>query len=100
MDLETLLANCPDYAKDLKLNLSTALRQTELTEQQLWGMAVCSAMAAGNPQVIGAVLGEASRHLSPTAFQAAQSAAAIMGMNNVYYRFLHLTSNPKYSTIS
>jgi alkyl hydroperoxide reductase subunit D len=30
---------------------------------------------------------------------AAKAAAAIMGMNNVFYRFQHLTSNERYSTI-
>jgi alkyl hydroperoxide reductase subunit D len=99
MDIEKLLASCPDYAKDLKLNLSTLLRQTELTEQQTWGTAVCSAMVSRNPQVLQAVLQEAEKHLSPEAMNAAKSAAAVMGMNNVYYRFLHLTSNEKYRTI-
>ena len=31
--------------------------------------------------------------------RAAEAAAAVMGMNNVYYRFLHLTSNEKYRSI-
>jgi alkyl hydroperoxide reductase subunit D len=29
---------------------------------------------------------------------AAKSAAAIMGMNNIYYRALHLMHNPEYQT--
>lgn len=96
MDIETLLASCPDYAKDLKLNLTSVLRQTELTEQQLWGTAVCSALAARNPEVMDAIFTEAARHLAPEAMNAAKGAAAIMGMNNIYYRALHLMSNPGY----
>jgi alkyl hydroperoxide reductase subunit D len=42
---------------------------------------------------------DAAGHLSPQVIEAAKGAAAIMGMNNVYYRFLHLTSNEKYRTI-
>jgi alkyl hydroperoxide reductase subunit D len=99
MGIEKLLAVCPDYAKDLKLNLSTLLRQNELTEQQTWGTAVCSAIVSRNPQVLQAVLHDAAKHLSPEALHAASAAAAIMGMNNIYYRFLHLTSNEKYRTI-
>ena len=99
MDLETLLTACPDYAKDLKLNMQSVLRQTELTPQQLWGTAVCSAMAARNRRVTDAILGEAEKHLSPNAMVAAKAAAAIMGMNNIYYRFQHLSGNPKYPTI-
>ena len=31
--------------------------------------------------------------------EAAKSAAAVMGMNNIYYRFQHLAKNPKYATL-
>ncbi len=99
MDLDALLAECPDYAKDLKLNLSTLLRQSELNEQQLWGTAVAAAMAVRNARLAEAVLAEATKHLSPQALYAAKAAAAVMGMNNVYYSFLHLTSNQRYSAM-
>jgi lipoyl-dependent peroxiredoxin subunit D len=46
-----------------------------------------------------AVLAEAEKQLTPQAFEAAKAAAAVMGMNNIYYRFLHLTSNEKYGTL-
>jgi lipoyl-dependent peroxiredoxin subunit D len=99
MTIEALSERIPSYAKDLRLNLQSVLRQTELTEQQLWGTAVASAIAARNRDLLAAVLEDARPHLGAQALDAARSAAAIMGMNNVYYRFLHLTSNEKYSTI-
>lgn len=99
MTLETLLETVPAYAKDLKLNFTSLLRQTELSEQQAWGTLVASAIAARNVQLIDAVLTDAAQHLSAQALDAARAAAAIMGMNNVYYRFLHLTTNPKYATL-
>ncbi|MBX5495734.1 MAG: carboxymuconolactone decarboxylase family protein [Bryobacteraceae bacterium] len=99
MTLETLSSTLPSYAKDLKLNLSSVLRQPELTEQQLWGTALASAIASRNSTVIGIINAESRAHLSPAALEAAKSAAAIMGMNNIYYRFTHLSGNPKYSTI-
>lgn len=99
MNLETLLAALPDYAKDLRLNLSSVLRQTELTEQQAWGTAVATAAASRNAELSAAILDEATAHLSPEALRAAKAAASIMGMNNIYYRFLHLVNNDKYRTI-
>jgi lipoyl-dependent peroxiredoxin subunit D len=99
MSIEALLERVPPFAKDLKLNLGSVLRQTELTQQQLWGTTVATAMAARNTAVLAAVLADAQQHLSPEALEAAKSAAAVMGMNNVYYRFLHLTANEKYRTI-
>ena len=89
----------PAYAKDLKLNLSSLLQQQELNEQQIWGTVVASAIASRNPQVLQAMLAEAALHLSPQALEAAKSAAAIMGMNNIYYRFQYLSKNPKYATL-
>ena len=99
MELETLLESCPEYAKDLRLNMTSVLRQAELTERQTWGTAVCCAIAARNPRVTEALLAEASRHLDAAALGAAKTAAAIMGMNNVFYRFRHLSENPKYGAM-
>jgi lipoyl-dependent peroxiredoxin subunit D len=99
MNLNELLDSVPAYAKDLKLNLSTLLQQTELNEQQIWGTVAASAIASRNPQVLQTLLAEAASHLSPPALEAAKSAAAIMGMNNIYYRFQHLSKNPKYATL-
>ncbi|MGA2965648.1 MAG: carboxymuconolactone decarboxylase family protein [Terriglobales bacterium] len=99
MTLNELLDTVPAYAKDLKLNFSTLLQQQELNEQQIWGTVAASAVASRNPQMLQAALAEAASHLSPPALEAAKSAAAIMGMNNIYYRFQHLSKNPKYATL-
>jgi lipoyl-dependent peroxiredoxin subunit D len=99
MTLNELLETVPAYARDLKLNLSSLITQTELTEQQTWGTVVASAMASRNDDLIKVAFADAVTHLSPQAMDAAKGAAAVMGMNNIYYRFLHLTSNEKYKTI-
>jgi len=100
LSLDALIDLTPSYAKDLKLNFSSLVRnQTELNTVQLWGTLVASAIVSRNPQLIEAVLAEAAGKLSPQALEAAKGAAAIMGMNNIYYRFLHLTKNEKYATI-
>ncbi len=97
--LEQLLESVPTYAKDLKLNLSSVLRQAELTPQQTWGTAVGAAYASGNQAIYRAILDEAAKAVSNETIESAKAAAAIMGMNNVYYRFLDLSENEKYSTI-
>ena len=100
MSLDGVIESLPSYAKDLKLNFSSVVRQqTELTGQQVWGTVVASAMASRNEQLIAAALEEAATHLTPEALEAAKAAAAIMAMNNIFYRFKHLTSNQKYSTM-
>ena len=99
MTLETLLDTFPSYARDIKLNLPNVLKQTELTPQQLWGTALACAIASRNGDLVRAISMEAAPHLTTEAADAARSAAAVMGMNNVYYRFLHMTTNEKYGTI-
>lgn len=99
MSLDELYDAFPPYAKDIKLNLQSVLKQTELTPQQLWGTAVACAVTSRNPAIIRAVTTAAQQQLSPEAFSAGKTAAALMAMNNVYYRFQHLTSNEKYSSI-
>ncbi|AXC11377.1 Alkylhydroperoxidase protein D [Acidisarcina polymorpha] len=100
MNLDELIDAMPAYAKDLKLNYSTLVRQnSELTPQQLWGTVVASAIATRSAALTEAALTAGEKQLTSQAFEAAKSAAAVMGMNNIYYRFLHLTSNDKYSTL-
>jgi lipoyl-dependent peroxiredoxin subunit D len=99
MSIETIKNRLPDYAKDLKLNLSSLASETSLTEQQRAGTFVASAIAARNPELLEAVTAEFGAVLSPEAFQAAKTAAAIMAMNNIYYRFAHLASAPDYKTM-
>jgi alkyl hydroperoxide reductase subunit D len=100
MRLDSLISSLPDYAKDLKLNYSSLVRQnTELTQQQLWGAVVVSAIATRSSELTAAALEEGAKQLSAQALEAAKAAAAIMGMNNIYYRFLHLASNEKYGTM-
>lgn len=86
MSVDNLKDGLPGYAKDLKLNLGTLARSTELSEQQLWGTFVATAAATRNDQVISEISEEAKTHLSDDAYNAALAAASIMAMNNVAYR--------------
>lgn len=99
MSIQTLKDRLPDYAKDLKLNLGSLAAETVLNDTLKAGTFVASAIASRNPQVISAVLTEFGQHLAPADLTAAKAAAAIMGMNNVYYRFLHLAENEEYTRL-
>jgi len=100
MSLDALRERLPAYAKDISLNLSSLASETLLSDQQKWGAFVASAHAVGQPDVIRAVEAAATgAGLSAEALTAAKAAAAIMGMNNIYYRSLHLLSNGEYKTL-
>ena len=97
MSIASLKERLPDYAKDIRLNLSSVSRTETLTPTQLWGTLLATALASRNPDVIAAIDREASEHLSAEARDAARGAASIMAMNNIYYRFLHLSEDPEYA---
>ncbi|MCD6074088.1 MAG: alkyl hydroperoxide reductase [Rhodospirillales bacterium] len=99
MSIETLKNRLPEYAKDLKLNLSSLATEAALTEQQRAGTFVASAIASRNTDVTEAIVAEFGPKLSPEAMNAAKAAAAIMAMNNIYYRFVHLSSAADYKTM-
>ncbi len=99
MSLETVREMLPDYAKDLKLNLSGFARETALSEQQLYGTLLACALASGNATLIRHVHEDAAEKLSEEALNAAKAAASIMAMNNIYYRFVHLVSHADYKTL-
>jgi len=99
MSLDTLKARLPDYAKDLRLNLSSLATEQILTEQQRAGTFIASALAARNPEVTDAIMAQFAPRLAPEALEAAKAAGAIMAMNNIYYRFIHLASAPDYRTL-
>jgi len=99
MSIEALKDRIPDYAKDLRLNLSSLAAEPALTEQQRAGTFVASALASRNAEVTAALIAAFAPQLSAEALTAAKAAAAIMGMNNIYYRFIHLASAPDYKTM-
>jgi alkyl hydroperoxide reductase subunit D len=98
MSIEALKDTLPDYAKDLKLNLSSLANETVLSEQQRAGTFIACALAARNEPTTKAVMASFAPQLSLEALSAAKAAAAIMAMNNIYYRFTHLASAPDYKT--
>lgn len=100
MSLDALRQSLPAYARDVGLSLAVLEAEASLTEQQKWGAMLACAHAAGVGPVIRAVEAAAARAgLGEEALTAAKAAAAVMGMNNVYYRALHLMRNPEYRTL-
>ena len=86
MTVETIRDQLPDYARDLKLNLGSVLTPQGapgLSESLIASIAVATAIAARNAQLVRAI----------------ETWAEIMGMNNIYYRFLHLVEDSEYQTM-
>lgn len=96
--LEGIRQALPDYARDIKLNLGTLLGAdgvSELTRDQKWGIAVAAAITSRNPALTRAVEHDALLLSNERTVEAAQTAAAIMAMTNVYYRAIHMAADPE-----
>ncbi len=100
--LDSIRGSIPDYARDLSLNLGSVLAPTGapgLTETQIWAIALASAIASRSVSFTRDIESIAATYLNPTHVKAARAAAAIMGMNNVYYRFVHLVGDAEYAQL-
>ena len=79
MSLKDFADTLPDYAKDLRLNLGSLLNDQSLGDQRKYGLLLACTHGTGHRPIV--------------------AAAAVMAMNNVYYRFVHLSSNPEYGAM-
>lgn len=96
--LEDLRSSLPEAARDIKLNLQAVLTSgPPLSDDQRWGVALAAAFAARNPRLSAALLQQALSKVGSAVIEDARAAAALMAMNNVYYRFRHLIGQPTYS---
>jgi alkyl hydroperoxide reductase subunit D len=93
MNIDVLKTKIPDYAKDIKLNLSSLLAGTEpiaLDGLQIVALALAAAYATRHKTVIQLLEGLAKQEaLTHEAINAVKAAVSIMAMNNVYYRSVH-----------
>jgi alkyl hydroperoxide reductase subunit D len=94
--LTTLRERLPEAAKDIKLNLQSVLSGGSLSVGQRWGVAVASALASRHPALSRALVVEARREAGDAVVDDATAAAALMSMNNVFYRFRHRIGKAEY----
>lgn len=94
--IEELRSSFPEVAKDIKLNLQSVLQPGALTAAQRWGVAIATAVATRNTSLRDAVIEDARAEVDAAVIEDALAAAALMAMNNVYYRFRHLVGKESY----
>lgn len=100
--IQALRSSLGAYAKDTKLNIGSVLSEEGspgLTPVRIYGIALASSYATKQADVIAAVSSDAANILSAEDIEGAKAAATIMAMNNIYYRFVHLSSDKEYATL-
>ncbi|QRN03162.1 alkyl hydroperoxide reductase [Legionella sp. MW5194] len=89
----------PEFAKDARVNVGKVLdlEQTDgLSQEQIVGSALAVAYHLGNQPLVAGIKGLQGDF---TIEEAAKNAASIMAMNNLYYRFVHLSELPELGQI-
>ncbi len=97
-EIERLRELLPEAAKDIRLNLQSVFQSSTLTQEQIWGTALVSAIASRNKKLTRAVLNDIPDKVDTRVIEDAKAAASLMAMNNVYYRFRHMVGKESYSS--
>jgi alkyl hydroperoxide reductase subunit D len=86
----------PEYAKDLRLNLDAVLARSSLAPAEALGAALAAAYAAKSTVLVDAI--RQSGALPADEQNGALTAAALMGMTNVWYSYVDLAGDADLKT--
>ena len=93
MSLETLKDVVKDYGRDIRINLETVLTTDGapgLTETQIYGTFLASAYATKSEKLKELAESLVAGKISVDEIEGVKAATTIMGINNIYDRYLHL----------
>lgn len=98
-NLKSLTSHIPDFAKDVKINFENLVNEnnTVLTYKQVLGTALVCSYITDERTTSTALANETRLQFGRAFVDVIKSAAAIMTMNNTYYRFTHISSDEEYS---
>jgi alkyl hydroperoxide reductase subunit D len=102
MSIDAIKEGLPDYAKDIKINVSRVLTEENskgLTLQQIYGVALAVVYTLKNDSLLQNIMALTKVHLDEAELTGIKSAVSIMAMNNVYYRSMGCLSDPTYSQL-
>jgi len=97
MTINDIKAALPDWAKDVRLNLDATIARSSLEPRLAAGAALAAAYAARSPALVATF--RDPTFLDPQHAEAALTAAALMGMNNVWYPFVEMAGDESLKTM-
>jgi alkyl hydroperoxide reductase subunit D len=92
--LNAIKDRLPEYAKDIRLNLDGVIARSSLAPEDALGVALAAAFAAKSQPLVAAF----KAAVPPAQGYAALTAAALMGMNNVWYPFVEMAADEDLKT--
>ena len=100
MSINNIKATLKDYAKDTRINLGNVLNpenSPELSEKQVFGIALSVALCLQDNFLAKELLEESGEAITEQDITGIKVAVSLMGMNNIYYRSLHLMEDSELS---
>jgi len=95
--INEIKALVPDYAKDVRINLDGTLGRSSLPPNEAAAVALAAAFAARSPGLVAIIRNAAA--LPEAEANAALTAAALMGMNNVWYPYVEMSGDAELKTL-
>jgi alkyl hydroperoxide reductase subunit D len=93
-DIKALI---PDYAKDVRINLDGVLGRSSLPANEAAAVALAAAYAANATRLVAIIR---NSDVAPDVEKtAALTAAALMGMNNVWYPYVEMTGDAELKSL-
>lgn len=89
--VDQLKETIPDYAKDARLNLDAVIKRSTLPLEVAEAAALAAAFATGNPKFWTWLQQQLADQKEAAA---ALTAASLMSMNNVWYPYVEMASDP------
>ena len=98
VNLDDVKNSIPEFAKDIKLNFSSLIINSEEDDELLLGCAYASALALDSQGLISVFENEARARVSDDFIQAVKSTVAIMTLNNIWYKYRDSLPNGEMKT--
>ena len=83
----------PDYSKDIKLNLSSLIINSDMDEKLVYGCALASALALDNEKISDIFIEECKSRFDNDYVEAVKGTVCIMTLNNVWYKYREAMPN-------
>ena len=87
MTLSDLKNSIPDFAKDVKLNLSSLVMNSEYDEELVYGCAYASSLTIGDDYIASVFEEECRNRFGPKFINSVKATVTIMSLNNVWYKY-------------
>jgi alkyl hydroperoxide reductase subunit D len=92
--VDSVKESIPDHAKDVRLNLDAVINRSLLDPVDTHAVAYVAALASGNGGLAFEIEMNSPLFVAEKEREAAKTAAALMGQNNIWYPFVEMAGDP------